>query len=389
MRRLFHTLIRFAPLLGMTAAVYAAEPAPDRIASFLLIDDQLSARSIWLDDIDDRRIAFRQDGVRRSLSRDRALALLRRQDLTPDNGEPVLELVDGQRWVGRLQPAASAGDEVLWANDSLGTITVNLDRVRRMRLVRDEPFPVTDASTIGDVIRLINGDTMTGFLVELGDPVVFETDDGPVEIALDRLASMTLLNPGEPAVGLRVWTEEGSVVESEAVRLNDYSLAITLKDQEKPSLAGLEFLRAVIFETETLVGLDDLEVEEVSAPGDYTVIMPPRAIDPHAPRGLTDLELHGPIAVRWRLPAGATRFATTARLPLDAIGWADYEVVVEAGGVELDRRRINAAQPTIDILTDLPRGAGSLTLHLTEGERGPIQDVAIFTRPRVLVEPMR
>ncbi len=64
--------------------------------------------------------------------------------------------------------------------------------------------------------------------------------------------------------------------------------------------------------------------------------------------------------------------------------WGDCELVIRGGDSELWRVRRNAERPTASIGVTV-RGS-SMTVELTEGANGPIQDRVVLRRAMLLVE---
>jgi hypothetical protein len=107
-------------------------------------------------------------------------------------------------------------------------------------------------------------------------------------------------------------------------------------------------------------------------------------IEEGAPLGPGAIEFRGPLAVRYDLPAGCRRFAAEAMLPRSGRGWGDFELVLRCGDEEVYRQRINGNQPTDAI--NVPIAGRSLTIELTEGDHGPIQDRLVLRRALLLIE---
>jgi hypothetical protein len=105
-------------------------------------------------------------------------------------------------------------------------------------------------------------------------------------------------------------------------------------------------------------------------------------IEPDAPVGLSPIELRGPVVVRYSLPSGAIRFAAQAVLPDSARQWGDLELIVRSDDAEVFRMRLNAESPAGEINVALT--GRELTLELTAGAHGPIQDQVILNRAMIL-----
>ena len=102
-------------------------------------------------------------------------------------------------------------------------------------------------------------------------------------------------------------------------------------------------------------------------------------------RLILGLGTSGPIVVRYLLPADCTRFAAQAVIPDEARHWADFDLIIRCNDEVLFTQRMNSIHPRADINV-LLRGS-ELTIELTEGDNGPIQDRLILNLPMLLINP--
>jgi hypothetical protein len=73
-----------------------------------------------------------------------------------------------------------------------------------------------------------------------------------------------------------------------------------------------------------------------------------------------------------------------AELPIEARAWGDCELVIRDGDRVVFTSRLNAGHPRADIGVAL---AGPvLTVEITEGAAGPIQDHVVLTRALLLLD---
>jgi hypothetical protein len=349
---------------------------------------------------------------------------------------PWVELVDGQRFVGRLAPppADAAADEqiIRWSHPRLGTLAIELDALRR--IVRPGLSTAADPSTLPDSVRadtvwLSNGDRFEGFIEGLStaDPAspqastsLLITPAGaprgtpPTSIGLDQLAAAVFANPAKPPEpgAARLWLGDGSVLSAQQVDIDATSGRVTIASTTLPgdpadqrsvgaaasgkgTSASLELnqLRAVSFDSSRLHPLSGQPIADFG-PVDGRRIAPPVTISPvidggPAPLNAEDLILPGPMFVEWVLPAGATRLAGWATLDPAAAAWGDCDVRISVRGLEsqsreLARGRINAESPALPINVALPSSAGVLRLEVLSGAAGPIQDRIILKRMLIL-----
>ena len=88
--------------------------------------------------------------------------------------------------------------------------------------------------------------------------------------------------------------------------------------------------------------------------------------------------------VRYLLPPQAKRLAAEALVPLEARAWADFEFIIRCDDQEVFRQRMNADTPNAAI--NVPLRGSELTIELTEGAHGPIQDRLRLNLPLLLLD---
>lgn len=141
----------------------------------------------------------------------------------------VIELVDGQRLGVRLSPDASPDpDAIFWESSLFGRLAVKLDSVRRVRVGSTPSAPVGDDSSPGttrpslpifpadpksDIVVLLNGDRLTGFVERIGPTIAIESGGTLIETPSKQVAEVRLVNPARPPSGSRLWLTDGTVVD--------------------------------------------------------------------------------------------------------------------------------------------------------------------------------
>jgi hypothetical protein len=120
-----------------------------------------------------------------------------------------LELVDGQRIPGSLH--ADQEGEPIWRSAWVRDIPFDLEDIRAIRL---QDGAVVPEVTESDVIVLSNGDRLPGLVLEVGTEVEIEVersngDLDVIRVPIDRIASISLLNPLQPRSGTMVWLRGG------------------------------------------------------------------------------------------------------------------------------------------------------------------------------------
>lgn len=340
-----------------------------------------------------------------------------------------IDLVDGQRFIGRLAPPpadAPADEQVIrWSHPRLGTLSVELDSLRRLvrptRETTQEPVGWSE-SVRTDTAWLSNGDRFDGFIegISTTDPAspqastsLLITPAGsprntpPTSILLDQFAAVVFANPVKPAAPntARLWLGDGSILNVESLDIDATSGRVTIASSTLPGEAGkqrggpsesleLNQLRAVAFEGARLHALTQQPIAE-SGPVDGRRVAPISIAAPvldggPAPLNAEDLILPGPMFVEWTLPPGASRIAGWATLDPAAGAWGDCEVRVslrpQVGEArEIIRGRVNADTPVLAISAPLNAAATDLLrIEVLPGANGPIQDRIVLKRMLIL-----
>ena len=176
---------------------------------------------------------------------------------------PYLELVDGQRFPGTLRPSDTG--EPVWRSAWLKDIRFDLDRISRLNLSEDGRA-VPDAVD-ADVVVLANGDRIEGLVADIGFNVEIEVDrpDGEtnsVMIPLDRIASISLVNPIEPGNGAMTWLRGGHRILSESIRILGDGYVSLMSPQVGGGTAEipLDFLVATVVDANRVLPLATQDV---------------------------------------------------------------------------------------------------------------------------------
>lgn len=379
----------FIPVLVIFALSGSAAYA--QTDAFLLIDDGLLTRRVRVAGINAGAVSFLdQVGDIGSLAVDDCIALIRREARWERFARPHLLLADGRRLPGTAAEGGSTSAEALaWKHAWLGRIEVPIDDIRALVLRPGETAPSAHAE---DVIILANGDRLEGIITALGDPITIEIG-GPdaaraIDVPLDRIAAAATLNPPRAASGRRIYFDDGTILDVRELTVGaDGYVRFTARgfgSKAKATRILLDDIQAIVFGTRKVIPLGRLTPAEIDRPAWRYAAPEPEVINADAPLGPGAIELRGPLTVRYELPAGCRRFAAQAVLPDSARGWGDLELIVRCGDEELHRQRINGAQPADAI--NVPIAGGELTIELTEGDHGPIQDRLLLRRPLLLVE---
>ena len=399
---------------ALWVAVLPALGDPTRV----LLGPGLEATAGEVLDINAQGVVFRDDiGRTRTLGWSRVVALTTpaaragtpplQVAIAPGLREPValVETIDGQRLIGTLIPAEGEGGGGAVSVDlgSLGVATVGLDRVSRVvlgagRVLQGEMpgGPGAGATADDDVLVLVNGDRLSGFLLGVGERIEIDAGGGEVGVPLDRVAGFRLANPPEPASGPRVWLRGGMVLGVEPWAVTTGPLAI---ETRRATSIDPDDVVAFAPEAGAIAGLASHGVASYTpAPSRRWTVPPEPAPVARAPLGAADVRLPGPMAVDWTLDPLDARLSMTVGLVRgfgDRPGpWADctvrVEVVARGGRVEsLSEHRLGVDSPEAGVNVALP-GVGEtgrlLRVVVDEGAYGPVQDEVVLGSPLLLRE---
>jgi hypothetical protein len=324
----------------------------------------------------------------------------------PVDGPPPMriDLVDGQRFVGRWVGAARDGEAIVFEHARVGRLTLPLDSVRS--LARDpgggpgRRFVETTAGA--DRVTLANGDTVEGFVIAVDRETLTLLPDGAeqsIDLPTPQIASLTLANPLDPG------GDGGDLVallDGSRLRVDDLSIAgetATLTPRLADALVPIDLPLAELQRIDfgaaglRLVNLVD-RPRRVTAGGEaWGLNLPPRV-------DRAELLLHAPLTLEVELPDGAQRFAAGAELdlppdlPADRRGWADLVLWIDPDlddaepSTDAPARRfhLTAGRPTARINLSLGDTQTVLTVRLDPAGNGPILDRLRLTEAVLLVE---
>lgn len=367
-----------------------AAPAIARPDEFLLVRRNAPVQAVRITEINDQYVEHLPvDGDWQRIRLDDCIAVLNPRVSPQPRGKGMLALADGQRLPGEaVASAKDHGDSLAWSHPWLGRVDVPLRLIRSVRLAEHIEAPAPGQE---DVVLLVNGDRQEGLVLSLGDPIELEiARDGrrqTIHIPLNVVAAATLIAPPLAPSGRRIWFDEGTVmdVQSLAVGPDKYVrlMGPSLTSGTQPTQVVLNQVAAILFNPGAMVSLASLAPTRVEAPATRYVVPRPLALEPGAPLALSPLEFRGPITVRYSLPAEAQRFSAEAELPRESREWGDFELVVRTNDDELFRTRLNREHPAASINVHIT--GRELTIELTSGAYGPIQDHLVLHRAMLLM----
>lgn len=323
-----------------------------------------------------------------------------------------LELVDGQVIPGRLIAGEAKPEAVLWDHSLLGRLELPIERIATLVMKaginadQTDDGPKPGAAGAGDertndVVTFTNGDAAKGVVESialtteagaLGEAstgtLVMDTAGKASTTPLDRVASVTFANAREAPSGVVAWLRDGTVVGGKTGEFGTQTLVLT-----EASLGGERAIEVpwddvvgLNLDAGALVPLSACPMVEVKAgEGREWAALPQVPGAARLAGGVGDIELAGPVRVRWLLPTGTARAGMTASLPPSARAMGDCVLVVEFGGTVI-RERLNGERPAIEIrLAPSGGAADSLIVTIESGEGGSIQDRVVLERGLLIV----
>lgn len=417
-------------ILVLLAGVAAAGPVSLAAAqtSLRVLTDDLGLRRAELVEIDESSVLLREaDGrsTRVGLETVLAISVAGVPDRLPEPPPAVLanaavgaerffvELTDAQRIVLDILPGEDA--EVLTgAAFGLGQARIPLDRVARIARA-GAPWRVPVPTE--DLVLLLNGDRLSGFVVGVGGEVEVETAPGVVStVPLDRVGEIRLANPAAAAatrtllvtddMGVTLAASALTAVGSGEFRLTTTPAALGLDSRGEETIAydrphaRLLGLRATAAGTGSVsaasagsvLAMASLAPQSVTPTGDRRWTPRPVAEADESPvLALGDVVMPAPAEAVYPLGSGvrASRMACVVRASAPG-AWTDCVARVEAvladdRRVVLGEHRVTSESTDAEINAQLPAGTRAIVLLVDPGRYGAVQDGVVFESPRVLL----
>lgn len=314
----------------------------------------------------------------------------------------VATLTSGERIPGQPEVNASG---MRWIQRWLGPIELANDRIRWLSFDGRPPVP---ALADADVVRLANGDRIEGFVSRLADPLAIEPRQAggdATSIPLGSIQSISFVSvaPAARAGVRRIWLVDGSILDAASITLADERLHLegvgaTGGKAEIPvaALLGIGGDRPVAALARQPM---TTEANDQSAALRYEITPPDMISWPSTRRpmkplgtgaaGTVDLDegawvlalpsfgFDGPGRLRVQI-SEAARLSARVVLPPDRRPHGDLELVVRSDGRELARHRLNAADPTFELLVDVT--PPSIDFEIVDTGGGAVQDGIIIER---------
>ena len=303
----------------------------------------------------------------------------------------LVRLVDGQRLTGTPSMIRSDDEVMSWDHPVLGLVDIPLERIDRVQqnrsIVGSRVPAIIGPAQSADVLLLINGDRLEGFLTSIGANAGFEIDGAAVTVPIADVDQIAMANPSESLEGSVVWLADGSVIAAPGLTIAGGVPTLAQSDAQEATEAGVgndpeprqiildpSTLRAFVREAGALVPLASvsksagLRIEEESAAFNAEPIVLPR-----------------PMTARFELPDGASWLSFDAELPLRARTWGHASLTVLADGTQAASIELSPGAPNASVRIEL-HGATILEIVLEPGGFGPVQVMAVLRDALIAVD---
>ena len=292
----------------------------------------------------------------------------------------LLQLVDGTRYTGWPDFDVADG-RFIWLNWWSGTIQPEIDTIVFFAKEGDRiESPSPDETE--DLLLLSNGDRLSGLVLEITNTVEIERIDATVaSVPVERVDSLSLVNPIIEESGVRAWLTRGDEVVIDSYRF-DVGTGLRIPGRE-PLMPN--YLYAIAFDAERIRPLAEQTSRSLGLPGSDRYLVPkPRVGTGAWPLDAPPIDLQGPMRVEWVLPREGMGLTTTAVIPSRSRRHGDFELVFFDGDREVRTFRMNESSPVVDIT--IPLESRRLSVEIREGSVGPVQNHVRLERA-LLVDP--
>lgn len=380
-------LVLFASLVLLVVSVPAAA-----VREATLIDAELKRVPIRFVSLDDGRLTY-FDAERKltTVESDTQLALRFDRDAkttaatgtepteTATRAQHTLRLRDATVIRGRMASVDNAG-RLVWNSPILGDVAADLDAITSFTVADSAAGRPPLRAGSDDVVELINGDTLTGFVDKItAEKLVLSVEDTPLDLEWSRIARVALANPIKQSPGTWITLDGGTRLRGDQARLDDTGLKLETADGRQVA-APAAGVRAIEFAGKRRLDPIARAGFEVTGGGSVFGVPMPPVIDGDR------VQLHAPVSVTFELPDGANRFAATASLDPADLKWADCVIVIADSKGELARHRLHAKSPRVELSVVSRSPSGLLRVTIEPGVNGPVRDRVTLTDTVYLVE---
>lgn len=309
------------------------------------------------------------------------------RSVSPPESAGWVELVDGQRFVGTPSDLASDDESLGWMHRDFGVLWIPFESVRRISPPGVNSGATLPEDLLSDVVFLINGDVLEGYIIGVGSEYEVETDTGDIASApARRVSSAWFANPPEAPEGAYVWLADGSVVGADSIiDLNGERVQVRLRSGESAVLPTSQVL-GTLFDAARVTALSSLDASVTVPEGrrwsDSPETDPAPTSDASPFFFARDVHIPGPMTLRWTLPTDATRVGMTLVMPSHAFPWGDCVVEIRSGGNVIHRASLNEESPRMRV--NAPLSSPELEIEISEGEHGAVYDTVTLVAPMIL-----
>ena len=328
---------------------------------------------------------------------------------SPHTSPGLLHLTDGQRLAGAWAGSAQGGEALLWAHPQLGVVAVPLEGVLGWASgSAEDGATALTASDDADVVQLLNGERLKGFLY-LPDPRVpavgnaaahgtqvlllapaHAPDDPAVpvpvaSVAAVRLATALTSTPATPSASrARVTLHDGTRLHAHGLSLSTSAASFDAQvagQALQVQVPAAQVWRIAFTDAQRdVLDLAGLTTRITEPPAEQAALWGPGVVG--ASVTARGHRLAAPAQLAVTLPPGAAVVVgravldLPADLPADLVApraaWAGCTLRISGDPeVAID---LDASQPQASFRVAVPAGATELVFTLDPGPRGPVLD---------------
>lgn len=237
--RFVHWSLVLAHLLviGVWSLGFSVRPVVADDGWVMTTSDFVSQR-IDLISISDDGAVVSVAGQQRLIGFDMLFRLERTDKPTATRSDFALELVDNQRLTG--QPVGIEDENLIWQNPTLGNLRLPLRLAASISRENAEPGPA-DEVVAEDVIKLANGDSVSGIITNMDPKVVSlqQSDGNTVNLPLNSVTKVIFAAADRQPLLRRIFCItllDGSLIYTPALQMSEGKLSLRISDREMRSL---------------------------------------------------------------------------------------------------------------------------------------------------------
>ncbi len=283
----------------------------------------------------------------------------------------TMVLDDGQRLVGEL---LLSGERAAWQPNWLEQRAIDPSITRCIVLQGEDPPP----AELEDVVHLRNGDRATGIIQSVGGSgIMVETVSGGTRstttIPWDAVRAVAFVAPPRPRAGVRVWLDDGSVVDGASLEWNGPADAVLVGPRsqdggkvriEREWIVAAELVPGAVRPLTSFIGESTVPDGEVDV---RYAVAPPKPERGTWAFDAAPLVMEGPVRVACASPGAPARLLATVRRADRAALAGSLTFVVRSGGTEVVRHRMAKGDASFELRAELADSPFEIVMLADDG----------------------